>query len=64
MTAAILNEALALARHDPCGDLDRDVLRGLRQSLEAFEVRICRNIHLENNVLYPRAARLEEEQAS
>ncbi|HLH16060.1 MAG TPA: DUF542 domain-containing protein [Bryobacteraceae bacterium] len=59
--AAILDEALVLARQDTPGDADRDALRSFRESLEAFEIRIYRNFHLENNILYPRAARLEQE---
>ncbi len=64
MIAGILKQAQALARQVACGDSDRDVPGGLGPPLEAFELHIYRNFHLENNVLYPRAARLEEEQAS
>lgn len=69
--------AMMLREHDAAGDLLREIrtatsdyvlepnactsLVGLFQALRAFETDLHQHIHLENNILFPRAVHLEAE---
>jgi regulator of cell morphogenesis and NO signaling len=71
---------MMMSEHDRAGELLRELrnltsnytapadgcisYRALYQALEAFEKDLHQHIHLENNVLFPRAAQLEESRRS
>jgi regulator of cell morphogenesis and NO signaling len=59
--AAILREAAALARGCASSDAESYALAALRKAFDSFESHLYRHIHLENNILFPRAIRLEGE---
>jgi regulator of cell morphogenesis and NO signaling len=57
----LLNEIRILSRHFVCRPKASAALRTLFVKLRVLEVDVHQHLHLENNILFPRAIRLEKE---
>ena len=57
----LLNEIRTLSRHFACRPKASAALKTLFAKLRVLEVDVHQHLHLENNILFPRAIRLEKE---